>query len=68
MLKTFAAFILFVGVVDFVYQFWGSTNVGLNNDWLICLVLAVVTTLIDLRLSELESIARHPNYFEHRDE
>ena len=68
MLKTFAAFILFVGVVDFVYLFFVSTNAGLNNDWLICLVLAVVTTMIDLRLSELESIARHPNDLEHRDE
>ena len=68
MLKIFAAFILFIGVVDFVFQCRSSTNFGLNHDWLICLALAVVTTLIDLRLSKLESIARHPNDFEHRDE
>ena len=67
MLKIFAAFILFVGVVDFVYQLRRSFDGGLNNDWLICLVLAVVTILIDLRLSKLESIIRHPNDFENRD-
>ena len=56
MLKTFAAFILFLGVVDFVYQFGGSTKPGLNHDWLICLLVASVTTVIDLRLLKLESI------------
>ena len=58
MLKTFAAFTLFLGVVDFVYQFGGPPKAGLNHDWLICLLVAVVTIVIDLRLLELESIGR----------
>ena len=60
MLKTFAAFILFLGVVDFVYQFGGSPKAGLNHDWAICLLVAAVTTVIDLRLMELESSDKKP--------